>query len=217
MLETDRAQIIQDIRGINERLDLVDPSNVALLKGTYPEKIGLQSRVPGKTMFKKFTYPVNGIAVFYNTYGRRYLLWEGLDLTIEEVEWEPLTISWTPPWFADKYDDFEEYLEAPISSMLLGFWPSGNAGYVVLVSTKCYDAFETYLSGEITEAQLDLNTGEGTPVKWTETPHIVPIIPHNGMTFETFSTGTYSETQLQAEYVVSNIITLGDIDIVDMS
>ena len=216
MLETDRAQIIQDIRGINEQLDLIDPTNVAVLKGTYPEKIGLQSRVPGKTLFKKFDYPVTGIAVFYNTYGRRYLLWEGLNLTIEEVAWD-FDFSWTPPWFPDKYDDFEDYLEAPISLMYLGFWPSGNPGRVVRVSQSAYEAFETYLSGEIEDEQLDFLELDGTPTQWTETGNIGAAYLRNGMVFETFAEGFHSSSALQAEYMVSNKITLGTIRVIDRS
>ena len=217
MLETDRAQIIQDIRGINEQLDLVDPANIAVLKGTYPEKIGMQSRVPGKTLYQKFAYPINGIAVFYNVYGRRYMLWEGLNLSIEEVEWESLNVTWTPPWFPDKYDDFEEYLELPIELMYLGFWPSGNPGRMFRVAQLAYDAFETYLSGIITEEQLNFLELEGTPVQWAEASTIKAVILYNGMTFETFAAGVHSIPALQAEYMLSDYVTLGDIEIVDMS
>lgn len=157
MLETDRAQIIQSIRGINDQLDQTDPQNVVNLRGAYPALIGLQERVPGKTRTGEYAYPVNGVAVFYNVYGRRYLLWEGLNLTIDGVSWD-LSLSWRPPVVEDGYDPLSDYLDGAIGKLILGEWNYFNEGTFVSLFPALYDTLEFYTDGSI--SKLDSATAE---------------------------------------------------------
>ena len=212
MLETDKAQIINDIRGINEQLALTDPARVAAVYGTFPEKIGLQSRFPGKLLLQKLAYPIYGIAVFYNVYGRKHMLLEGLNLTIEPVEWDSFSFSWKMPWSPDKYDDFESYMEAPILSPTLGHWPSLNPGVIWYLGWSIWDSFESYFSGSIAD-ELLTDTPGGINIDWGDHGIITLINKSNHMDFESLTEGDKIESELEADTGdASSDMVLGDID-----
>lgn len=149
MQESDKYQVQKALSGI----DIRDPDAIQFLHGLYPEFIGLQTRLGGKTIQEKFNDPVSGIYTFYNYFGRAFRFYEfDGTITITDVDPEQPPIEWNPlPDVVDTliYDTFEDYdLGYDVPFFPLGHWNTpGFYGHLHSFDDYCYDDFESYALG----------------------------------------------------------------------
>lgn len=121
MLETN-GKVTSSIEGIDQQ----DFSKIQLLNGAYPNKVGLQQRIPGKSLIEQQPLAIAGIGVMYNVYGRFYnVINFGSTLTITPVTTSPITQPALPPDSNLWYDDFSSYSSGLIALIWgAGIWPN---------------------------------------------------------------------------------------------
>lgn len=117
MQATSNAGVTPAIAGIDQQ----DFQQIQLLQGMYPYQKGLQMRIPGKTLQSQQNTPVGGIEVFYNVYGRPYILsqFDGA-IQIDPVTFQPITLPALPPWGNIWFDDFSGYSPDGLISNIWG-------------------------------------------------------------------------------------------------
>lgn len=121
MLET-KGQTTPTLKGIDQQ----DFSKIQLLNGAFPYKVGLQQRIPGKTLIEQQPLGIAGIGVMYNVYGRFYnVINFGDTITITQVTTPPFKQPTLPPDSNLWYDDFSGYSDGLISLIWgAGIWPN---------------------------------------------------------------------------------------------
>lgn len=140
MLET-KGQTTSSIEGIDQQ----DFSKIQLLNGAYPNKVGLQQRIPGKTLIRQQTQGIGGIGVMYNVYGRFYnIINFGSIININPVIVGSITQGALPPNSNLWYDDFSGYSSGLISLIWgAGIWPN-TFGICQTIINGILDPFQIY-------------------------------------------------------------------------
>lgn len=140
MLATPNDPILQ-LEGIDQQ----NFEKLQLVKGTFPFQIGLQQRMPGKTLQKIYDHAVGSIYVFYSVFGRHYTLIDFGSISIIEVTPPPIVLPGTPPTSTlDWIDTFSGYAPALISRLWgAGIWPIG-VGICESIIEAFYDPFLVY-------------------------------------------------------------------------
>lgn len=137
------------IQGIDEK----QHDAIQFLGGAYPEFVGLQKRLNGKTTQIKYDRAVQGIYTFYNYYGRRFNIIEFDDgFEISDPPKPPVT----PLTFTSWYDDFEGYPDLyAIPFYDKGIWQVGDTiGFITYVDTRLSDDMESYAAGDIAASAM---------------------------------------------------------------
>jgi hypothetical protein len=143
MLES-KGQTTLAFAGINQQ----DFKQLQLVSGGYPALIGLHQRFPGKTLQEVENGPVSAIYVFYNTYGRNYMLTDfGGTIQITPVTPPTITIPALPPNNAIWFDDFSGYSPDGLISNLwgAGIWPN-SVGICETIIQGIIDPFKIFAS-----------------------------------------------------------------------
>lgn len=117
---------------------------IELVAGCYPFQIGLQKRIPGKTLQRLFPEPVGSIYVFYNVYGRTFSLIDFGTLQIEEVVVPPITIPGLPPQGNSWFDTFQGYTVGAISRLWGGGAWNNSVGIAETIIQGFIDPFLVY-------------------------------------------------------------------------
>jgi len=141
MLQTYSEQPDLQLEGVDQQ----DFSKLQIVKGTFPLEIGMQQRLPGKTIQKIYPGPIGSIYVFYLVFGRHYQLTDfGGGIEIVEVEIPDITPPGLPPTSSLWIDTFSGYDEDLISRIWgAGIW-GGRAGICETIITGFYDPFLVY-------------------------------------------------------------------------
>lgn len=135
MLETKKLITSPVIAGIDQQ----DFKEIQLVEGSYPNLIGLQQRIPGKSLVSTKVGPIGSIYVFYMVYGRHYTLIDfGTGIEITPVIVPPITLPGLPPAQRKWFDTFKDYPDHFVSKL----WGSGDW---IGPSAIC----ETIISGKI--------------------------------------------------------------------
>lgn len=118
MLET-KGQVTPSIEGIDQQ----DFQKIQVLQGAYPYLVGLQQRIPGKTIQQIYLGSVGSIYVFYLVYGRSFLFVDYGSITIIPIPIPPIVIPALPPVSRAWFDTFDEYTPIGLISFI---WPEGQ-------------------------------------------------------------------------------------------
>lgn len=177
MLQTPNEPTLQ-LEGIDQQ----DFKKLQLVKGTFPFQIGLQQRLPGKTLQRVMDGPVGSIYVFYLVFGRHYTLIDfGTGIEIEEVVVPPIEPPGLPPTDTLEWiDDFEGY-PSPLLSRVwgAGIWPFA-VGICESIITAYVDPFLVYATIP-------------NPPEVEDHPIVVPVVGDP-------TTGTVDPTSAEAMY-----------------
>ncbi len=140
-------------------------SELELVAGAYPYQVGLQKRIPGKTIQQVLSGPIGSIYVFYMVYGRMYRLLDFGSLQITEIPIPPEP-PWQPPQSSNTwYDTFEGYTPDLISRL----WGGGAWLYSVGIC-------ETIIQGKIDPYAVYSRIEPGV-IRQPPTPRQPPIPP----------------------------------------
>lgn len=119
MQET-KGKVERAIKGIDQQ----DFDEFQLVKGTFPYQVGLQQRIPGKTIQRVLDGPIGSIYVFYMVYGRTYTIVDFTTLQIDEIIEPPITNPFFPPVGTEWTETFSGYTTGLISKFWgAGIWP----------------------------------------------------------------------------------------------
>lgn len=169
MLET-KGQLTPSIEGIDQQ----DFTKIQLLSGAYPNKVGLQQRIPGKTLDRQVAFAVGSIGVMYNVYGRFFSLENfGTTLNITQINIPPYTPPGLPPNSMIWFDDFSAYSPNGLIQLIwgAGIWDS-NFGVCQSIIAGFMDPFAI-------NATITTNP-PWVPIRYlTETPEIPPVDPNS--------------------------------------
>lgn len=142
MQATNNADVTPAIAGIDQQ----DFKEIQLLQGAYPYQKGLQQRIPGKTLQSQYGFAIGGIEVFYNVYGRSFILseYDG-SIQINPITFNPITLPALPPWGNTWFDDFSGY--SP-DGLISNIWGAGNwdisPGICQTIIDGYFDPFQVY-------------------------------------------------------------------------
>jgi hypothetical protein len=140
MLRTPSKPTLQ-LEGINQQ----DFNELQLVQGCFPFQIGLQKRIPGKTLLEQHPTPIGSIYVFYMVYGRHYQLLDfGDGIQIDETVIPPITLPGLPIAGNSWIDTFAGYPDALLSRLWgAGIWP-GTVGICETLIAGYIDPFLVY-------------------------------------------------------------------------
>lgn len=137
------------IQGIDEK----EFDGIQHLEGMYPEFVGQQTRIGGKTLHARKDYAIHGIYIFYNYYGRRIWIYEfkgGYDIVTPDPPPPP------PLDFLVWYDDFESYELDWITPLYAGGeWQTGLIGHIQIHEGHLEDDMESYEAGDTTAMEME--------------------------------------------------------------
>lgn len=155
MLATNKHQVTLAFKGINQQ----DFKELQLVVGAYPSLTGLQQRFPGKTLQQQQASEVASIFVFYNTFGRNYILTE-FDGTvqIDPVTPPTITLPALPPWNTGfLFDNFEGYSPDGLISPLwgAGIWNNtvGVCQTIIEGIISPFEIFATIFAGGLSKTK----------------------------------------------------------------
>lgn len=126
-------------------LDQQDFRAIELIAGMYPYQLGIQKRIPGKTLQRVVAGPVGSLYVFYSVYGRSYTLTDFGSLQIDEILVPPIVLPALPPVGTTWFDSFGSYSPTGLISKLWagGDWATG-VGVCETIISGIIDAFLVY-------------------------------------------------------------------------
>lgn len=162
-----------------EGIDQQDFTQLQLVQGSYPFQVGLQKRIPGKSITQIYAGPVGSIYVFYQVFGRFYTLIDFGNILIEEVEIPTITLPGLPPAAVEWFDNFDGYTLGLISRL----W---GAGAWLIGVGVCETIIEGYIDpyrvlGTVEGYQEDIPTEQRpVPEPPADTPTVPPLIPPTG-------------------------------------
>lgn len=174
-------------------IDQQDFDQIQLLVGVYPYQKGLQKRIPGKTLIEQVPFAIGSIYVFYNVYGRGYILadYNG-NIQITPVVIPPITLTAQPPNDLSFFDDFSGYSPVGLVSRLWGggIW-NNTIGICETIIDGFYDPFQ-------------VGTGPYTYVIWvpqpvTSVPQTEPLLTPSDIPF-TYPTPPLPDVLLNTVY-----------------
>lgn len=141
MLRT-QGSLIPQIEGMDQQ----DFDQLQLVQGAFPYQIGLQKRVPGKTLINQQEGRVSALYVFYLVHGRHYELidYGGGNISIIPVVVPPIVLPGLPPTDNFWFDTFSGYEVGLISKLWgAGIWPIG-IGICETIIQGIFDPFLVY-------------------------------------------------------------------------
>lgn len=154
--------------GINQQ----DFKEIQLVAGSWPSQVGLQQRVPGKTIQQVLNGPVSAIYPFYMVYGRAYTLTDFGSLQIEEVEIPTITLPGLPPSNSNTFfDTFEGYIPEIVSRIWGGGFWFHSVGICETIIDGIIDPFLVYAT--IAPGRED---PENRPIPMPD-PEVDPEVP----------------------------------------
>lgn len=151
-------------------IDQQDFDKNQLVSGAYPYQKGLQQRLPGKTVEQLAPGPVGSIYVFYQVFGRHYILTDfGGSTGIVEVPPDPITLPALPPASNAWIDTFSGYTLGTVARLWgAGIW-NNSVGICETIIQGIIDpflVFETLPPG----AQTPDTQFQPVPVPGSPTP-----------------------------------------------
>lgn len=173
MLTTEPNVVTPSIRGIDQQ----NWSEIQGLNGLVPYQVGLQKRLPGKTLREIYPNEIGSIYVFYLVYGRFYTLVDFGSIQITPVTVPPLIPPALPPNQTVWWDDFSGYSPDGVISMIWGGgdWLDG----IGICETIIEGYFDPFMGGGITPPQQQIQIvyipgDTAPPVDPSTTPYWYP-------------------------------------------
>lgn len=173
MLTINPNAVTPSVHGIDQQ----DWSEIQNLRGVYPYQVGLQKRIPAKTLQESFGQGIGSIYVFYLVYGRFYTFIDFGSIQIGEVKPPAITIPALPPAQSVWWDDFSGYTPDGLISMIWGGgdWLDG----IGICETIIEGYFDPFLGGGFSPPETTIGPGGGiavidTPVDPTSPPYWYP-------------------------------------------
>lgn len=174
MLETHSENPTLSLAGIDQQ----DFSAIQKIQGAYPYQIGLQRRMPGKTIQQALGIPIGSILVFYMVYGRHYVLTDFGNIQITPVDPPVITLPGLPNAQNQWFDDFSGYSPAGLISNLwgAGAW-ADTVGHCETIIQGYFDPFLVYDNIAVTPPNTnDVPTPLPIP---DEDQHTTPANPNS--------------------------------------
>jgi hypothetical protein len=212
MLATE-ANLERVVKGFDQQ----NFDEIQLLQGAYPYQVGLQQRLPGKSLIRTLPNAIGSLYVFYMVYGRNYTFTDYGSVEIEEVDVPPFVPPVIPPLGSSWFDDFESYPD----DLIAKFWGAGAwASYVGVCETLItgfidpFGVYDSVIPVPIDDSRLPRGAGsvETDPVSqipWIATgrgPEECADLP-SGVPYTTVSLATVA-TSIQT-YAGSAPCTMG--------
>lgn len=173
MLTTSPHAVTPALKGVDNQ----NWSEIQKLDGLVPYQVGLQKRLPGKTLQKIYANEIGSIYVFYLVHGRFYTLVDFGSIEISPVVVPPITPPIIPPSQTVWWDDFSGYSPNGVISKIWGggVWLDG----IGICETIIQGYFDPFMGGGITPPQQNIiiiYTPEivATPVDPTSPPYWYP-------------------------------------------
>lgn len=115
-MEATKGKPILALGGIDQQ----NFNSIQLVQGAFPYQIGLQKRIPGKSLIRVVPGEVGSIYTFYNVHGRFFSLVDFGTLQIDEIVTPPIIIPPLPPESAEWLESFSTYDPVGLISRLWG-------------------------------------------------------------------------------------------------
>lgn len=173
MLTTNPHAITPALKGVDNQ----NWSEIQKLDGLVPYQVGLQKKLPGKTLQRIYSNEIGSIYVFYLVYGRFYTLVDFGSLEISPVVVPPITPPALPPNQTVWWDDFSGYSPNGVISKIWsgGAWQDG----IGICETIIQGYFDPFMGGAVTPPQQNIQiiyipVDPITPVDPTSPPYFYP-------------------------------------------
>lgn len=137
MIET-KGNSLLAISGIDQQ----DIEQVQLVQGAFPFQVGLQQRIPGKTLLLEKTSPIGSIYVFYMVHGRFYTIVDYGTIEIIPTPIPHITLPGLPPTLDMWFDAFD-YDPGTISRIWGGGLWDSNPGVCESLIHGVFDPYRT--------------------------------------------------------------------------
>jgi hypothetical protein len=195
MLETNSHKVFSSVEGINQQ----DFDKIQLLQGAFPYQVGLQQRIPGKIISREVSGSVGSIFVFYNVFGRHYILTDYGTIEITETILPPITLPALPPSNTSWFDTFSGYDVGLVSRIwAAGVWAIG----IGICETLIQGIIDPFLVYDTIKGNSDIPT------------NLQPKAGPNGVTIPNTTPTSHPITASGATskvYSGSNIISTDDL------